>query len=145
MGGRAARRAAATTGVGLVLAALSAGRAKAAVPQILTEQGQLLDASGNPVAGNIQLTFALYAAATGGTPSSGAQWHETQTITLDDGFFSAILGESTPLPASIFTGVPLFLGVTVGTDPEMTPREAVFSVPYALVAGNANGDIMSRL
>src|SRR5580692_3061130 len=136
MVGRARR----ATGAAIVLAMLSAGSAMAAVPQQLTEQGQLLDSSGNPVAGSISITFALYASPTGGTPAT-ALWSEAQSITLDDGFFSAILAQSTAFPPNLFTGAPLYLGVTVGTDPEMTPRQAIYSVPYAMVAGNVNGDI----
>src|SRR6185312_14706689 len=55
--------------------------------------------------------------------------------------FSAILGEATAIPPSIFDGSPRYLGVTVGNDSEMQPRQAIFSVPYAMIAGNVNGDI----
>ena len=126
-----------TAGAALIVAALSTGSALAAVPQFLTEQGQLVDQNGVPVPGSISITFAIYGAPTGGT----ALWSEGQSVTLDDGFFSAVLGETTAIPANIFTGAPLYLGVTVGTDPEMTPRQAILSVPYAIVAGNAVGDI----
>ena len=61
-----------TTGAAIVVAALSAGSAMAGVPQFLTEQGQLVDPTGNPIAGNISITFALYSAASGGTPQSAA-------------------------------------------------------------------------
>ena len=124
-------------GAAIFLATLSAGSAMASVPQLLTEQGQLLDSSGNPVAGSIQISFAIYNTPTGGT----ALWTEAQTITLDEGFFSAILGQTAMIPPNLFNGATLYLGVTVGTDPEMTPRQAIYSVPYALVAGNAVGDI----
>src|SRR5580704_17741129 len=117
MVGRARRIA----GAAVVLAGLWAGSAMASVPQLLTEQGRLLDSSGNPVVGSIPTTFALYATPAGGTPTSGALWSEAQTVTLDEGFFSAMLGETTPIPPSAFSGAQLYLGVTVGTDPEMTP------------------------
>jgi hypothetical protein len=129
-----ARRA---TGAGILMLALSGGSAMAGVPQLLTEQGRLLDGTGVPVSGSINVTFTVYDAPTSGT----TLWTETQTITLDSGYFSAILGETTPLPATVFDGSTRYLGVTVGTDTEMQPRQAVFSVPYALVAGNATGDI----
>jgi hypothetical protein len=38
-------------------------------------------------------------------------------------------------------GTPLYLGITVGTDNEMTPRQPLSTVPYAFVASNAIGDI----
>ncbi|HEY2516920.1 MAG TPA: collagen-like protein, partial [Polyangiaceae bacterium] len=127
------------TGAVFVLAALSAATsAMAAVPQLLTEQGQLLDSNGNPVAGDITIVFTVY---DGPNASANVLWAETQTITLDDGYFSAILGETTTIPASVFDGNPKYLGVKINADPEMTPRQAILSVPYALVAGNVNGDI----
>jgi hypothetical protein len=112
--------------------------ARAGVPQQLAEQGHLVDSSGNPVAGSVQIVFAIYTAASGGT----MLWTETQTVTLDGGYFSAALGEVTPIPASVFAGgATLYLGVTIGSDAEMSPRQTILSVPYAMVAGNVNGDI----
>jgi hypothetical protein len=112
-------------------------RAEAAVPQTLVEQGRLLDVNGAPVNGGVTLTFALYSGASGGT----ALWSEQQMVTLDGGYFSAALGDTTPIPASAFDGSARYLGISVNSDPELTPREAIESVPYALLAGNVNGDI----
>ncbi len=116
--------------------------ARANVPQYLTEQGRLFDASGNPVAVAVTMEFNLYEAATGGT----SLWTETQTITPDSGYFSAVLASATPFPANIFataatSGQTLFLGVKVNTDAEIAPRQPLQSVPYALVADNAVGNI----
>jgi hypothetical protein len=116
---------------------LAAATASAAVPSFLTEQGRLLDASGNPATGTVSITFAIYDSLAGGT----ALWTETQSISLDEGYFSARLGESTPIPASAFGGAPRYLGVKVGSDAEMTPRQTLGSVPYALLSNNAVGDI----
>jgi len=107
------------------------------VPMQLTEQGRLLDTNGVPVSGGVMFTFSLYAAATGGT----ALWTEQQTLTLQNGYLSAQLGTVTPIPPGTFSGAVLYLGLAVNTDPEMTPRQTVSSVPYAIVAGNAVGDI----
>lgn len=114
-----------------------AGHASALVPDVLTEQGRLLDNNGAPLAGTVAITFTVYDAATGGT----ALWTETQSVTLDGGYFSARLGETVAPPASAFSGAERYLGVTVGNDAEMTPRQTLDSVPYALVANNAIGDI----
>ena len=116
---------------------VSAEPALAAVPSFLTEQGRLLDSSGTPLAGTASITFAIYDAASGGTPL----WSEVQTVTLDGGYFSARLGEVTALPSSLFPGAERFLGVSVNTDAEMSPRQTLDSVPYALTADNAVGDI----
>lgn len=123
-----------TTAAATLLAAASAS---SAVPGQLTEQGRLLDTTGTPQTGSVSIVFSLYDAATGGT----ALWTETQNITLDDGYFSARLGDATAIPASVFSGATRYLGVTVGADAEMTPRQSIVSVPYALMANNAVGDI----
>jgi hypothetical protein len=115
----------------------TAGHAVPSVPLLLTEQGRLTDAKDNPITTSTKLTFSIYAVAKGGTSS----WSETQTITPDDGYFSAELGSVTTFPAGLFSGAELYLGVKVGADAEMTPRQAITSVPYALVANNAIGDI----
>ena len=112
-------------------------RASALVPDRLTEQGRLLDTNGAPMAGPVAITFTVYDAATSGT----SLWTETQSVTLDGGYFSARLGEATQLPASAFTGPERFLGIAVQSDPEMTPRQTIDSVPYAFTSNNAVGDI----
>jgi hypothetical protein len=115
----------------------------ASVPATMTEQGRLFDTAGNPVTGtSATFVFSIYSVATGGT----AIWTETQTISLDAGFFSAELGEVTPIPAGTFADAAgraqnLYLGIKVNADSELTPRQPLSSVPYALVADNAIGDI----
>ncbi len=111
--------------------------ASALVPNVLTQQGRLLDAQSKTVTTLQQIVFTIYDTDTAGV----ALWTETQSVTPDDGYFSARLGETTPIPATVFTGVKRYLGVKVGTDPEMTPRQTLVSVPYALLANNAIGDI----
>jgi hypothetical protein len=62
-------------------------------------------------------------------------------ITLDNGYFSAQLGDTMPIPTTVFTGSVRYLGVKVATDPEMVPRQPLVSVPYAITANDAIGDI----
>ncbi|HVZ37562.1 MAG TPA: hypothetical protein VG963_34310, partial [Polyangiaceae bacterium] len=122
----------------LVSLTLMSARASAAtVPQVLTEQGRLVSSGGRTVDGTLSFRFALYDAATGGT----ALWTETQMVTLSDGVFAAQLGSVNPIPITVFDGNSRYLGVTVDTDAEMTPRQQVTTVPYALVAQNVIGDI----
>lgn len=117
----------------------------AAVPAGLTEQGRLFDASGEPVSGPLTFVFSVYADEEGGA----ALWSEEQQVTLDDGYFSARLGDDAenPFPAGLFNGAARYLGIRVGADPEMTPRQSISSVPYAFladraeVATNVTGDI----
>ena len=113
----------------------SAMAATATVPQSLTQQGRLLDDAGMPVKNPVTFTFSLYTAATGGT----AIWFEQIPVTPDDGYFSARLGETKQFDATIFDGsrAVLFLGIKVGNDAEMTPRQQITSVPFALLAGRS--------
>lgn len=123
-------------GATLAAAGLWNGSALAAapppVPQTLQQQGRILDSDGAPVSSKVHFVFSLYAKATGGA----AVWTEEQDITLDDGYFSTELG-ATKAIADTFDGSTLYLGVTVGNDDEMTPRQTISSVPYALLAGSA--------
>jgi hypothetical protein len=60
-------------------------------------------------------------------------------ITPDAGYFSAKLGDVTAFPATVFDGsnATLFLGIKIGADAEMAPRQALTSVPFALLSLNA--------
>jgi hypothetical protein len=124
-------------GIFIAAALALGGSARAAVPG-LTEQGRLLDHGGAPVNSTLAFVFTLYDAATGGT----SLWTETQSaVVVSDGYFSVPLGSVTPIPATVFDGSVRYLGVAVGGDSEMSPRQVVSSVPYALLAGNVSGDI----
>jgi hypothetical protein len=54
------------------------------------------------------------------------------------------LGLAAPIPTAVFDGSARFVGLAVGTDPEMTPRQVLGSVPYAYLAGDVTGDIHPR-
>jgi hypothetical protein len=135
------RRVIASMGISITIVGWAASaKAAGTVPNVLTEQGRLLDATNNPITTAVTMTFAIYNDKALGTPAT-ALWTEKQTITPDNGFFSAELGSVTALPPSIFTGQNLWLGLTVNTDAEMTPRQPMVSVPYALTAQNVIGNI----
>jgi len=109
--------------------------ALAQIPQTINYQGYLTDSNGNPLSGNYNIKFSIYNSATGGT----AIWSETHnSVTVTNGVFGVILGEINPVPLELFDGTDKFLGITVGTDPEMTPRQKFTSVGYAFRADNAN-------
>jgi hypothetical protein len=122
--------------VGAALLTPAATSRAADVPQKLMQQGRLFDAKGEPVAGTLPIVFTIYDAAQNGN----VVWTESHDVTFDAGYFAVALGDKTPLTA-VFGGQARFLGVKVGNDAEMTPLTEVSSVPYALVAGNAIGDI----
>jgi hypothetical protein len=105
--------------------------AQAAAPDTLGYQGRLTQ-SGAPVNGTVSVTFRLYNSASGGS----VLWSEGQSVTPANGLYSVVLGQSVAFPAGLFSQ-PLWLGVTVGTDPEMTPRQALTAVPYSQRAKSA--------
>jgi hypothetical protein len=111
--------------------------ASAAVPATLVHEGRLFDKAGAPITANQILIYKIYDAPTGGA----ALWSETLNVAFDDGHFRAELGITAPLGDGLLAGTPRFLGVQVGTDAEMTPREALGSVPYSRLAGDVLGDI----
>jgi len=74
----------------------------------------------------------MYPQALGGT----ALWTETQTVTVTDGEFSTNLGDTDPINLPFDT--TYYLGITVGSDSEMTPRQPLTSVAYAFRAQEAD-------
>jgi hypothetical protein len=152
--------AAATTLI-LVLAALALAPLGAHAQQTpnppgqISYQGFLTDANGIPLATNAPknyvVTFTIYDAATGGN----IKWAENQTVTVDRGYFSVLLGQGTASGSlfwtnnltSVFSGPTAstrFIGLTVAGLPgqsvpsEIQPRLQLLSSPYSLLAANAN-------
>ena len=124
-------------GVAAAATFLTTLQAEAAVPAVVTHQGRLFDTQGDPVVGPMDIKFTIYDAELAGTEL----WTETISVDLDEGYFSVRLGEQTVLDEVVLDGTIRWLGITVGADPEMTPRAAVASVPYAMFAGDVRGDI----
>lgn len=87
-------------------------------------QGRLTTADGTPLEGNHSITLALYDVAAGGV----AQCSTTRTISITNGLF---MSDLTGCNASVLDGKQLYLGVKVGADSEMTPRQPINAVPYA--------------
>jgi hypothetical protein len=117
----------------LVFLSLTVLPAKADAPQVLNYQGQLTNAAGVPVSATLNMVFSLYGAGSGGSPL----WSETQSVSVSNGLYSVMLGQVTSFPSAMFS-VPLFLGITVGSDAEMTPRITLASSPYALQSGGCS-------
>ena len=130
--------------VALLLFAYHAWAAPSAAPQVapasqvntgmLSYQGYLTDASGEPLTGDVDITFRLYDAPSGGA----ALWTEVHTnanaVPVADGLFNVMLGSLTPISSTVWSSGASYLGVQVGDDAEMAPREVVGAVPYAQVA-----------
>src|SRR3989338_4197383 len=107
--------------------------AYAEVPQYISYQGKLMDATGDKaVTRSITMTFRLYDASTGGTEL----WKEEHSISLaeaDKGLFNVVLGSVTALSSTDFN-TPMWLSVQVTGDSEMTPRQRLTASGYALNA-----------
>ena len=103
------------------------------IPRMLSYQGRLTDNSGSPVPnGNYQLTFRLYQQENGGSPF----WTETQTVSVQNGLFSVLLGSVTPI-TSLPDGGTVWLSLQVGAEPELSPRLRIVSAAYSFLSEKA--------
>lgn len=107
----------------------------AASTAVVPYQGRLTDAAGIAVTGRYDLTFRLYGVATGGSALWTESWSAGNAISVTAGLFTVLLGSLSPIPQSVITAnSSLFLGVTLGSDAEMTPRVQLGAVPFAIQA-----------
>ena len=127
----------------LVVLAGPAPAAEAA-PSRVHYQGQLFDSAGQPVqcagaadcpSGPVSLTFRLYA-----QPFAGELlWAEEHgDVAVKDGVFNVVLGESESLAAVDFDIAEAYLGVEVNGTGELSPRQQIVAVAYALLANRSS-------
>ncbi|MCA9968600.1 MAG: hypothetical protein KC425_00210, partial [Anaerolineales bacterium] len=106
---------------------------------LVSYQGRLTDGSGRPLSGQYNLVFRLYDTPTGGTPLWEETWSGASAVSVSDGLFSLLLGSHNPtLPAAVAGHDTLYLGITVDTDAELSPRTQLGSAPIALYALQAD-------
>jgi len=112
---------------------LVASIAIADVPQMINYQGRLVETDGTPVEnGSYQMNFKIYGSDTG---DDSLWWSGFQGVEVTGGSFDYKLGFNSPLPDDLFqTGTIRWLGVTVESDPEITPRTQLVSMPYSYQA-----------
>jgi len=101
-----------------------------AIPQIISYQGKLNDKNGVPVQGNVTMTFAIYSSPSGTT----SLWNETQAINVSSGIFKVELGSVQSIPDTVFIKDSLYLGIQIGSDTEMVPRQRITSGAFAYKA-----------
>ena len=138
----------------LSLSPVARGAATALPPDRMTYQGYLVDGNGNTLgatnAKNYDVIFRIYADQSAGT----ALWAEQQTVTVDNGQFSLMLGEGNqfageprPVLGSLFastTASDRYVEMTVkgvgpsGADATMMPRVRLLPAPYAFLSRHAN-------
>ncbi len=106
--------------------------ALAAIPATISYQGFLTDNSGVAINSTVSMTLSLYDAASGGNQL----WSETQpTVVVTKGIYTVQLGSVNTL--NLPFDATYYLGVTVGSDAEMTPRLVLTSAPTVFRAMNA--------
>ena len=106
-------------------------------------QGVLQDSAGANVSdGSYDMVFRIYDASTSGT----TLWTGTYTaangnaVSVSSGLFRVLLGSGTGNTMTLdFTDDTYWLGVTVGSDSEMTPRQRIGATGYAFNADTIDG------
>ncbi|MCH7883205.1 hypothetical protein IIA95_02215, partial [Patescibacteria group bacterium] len=108
----------------------------------LSYQGTLKSGGINVADGDFDIIFRIYDAATDGN----LLWTGTHTtangnpVTLTNGVFNAFLGSGTGNAFTLdFNTDTLYLGITVSTDSEMTPRQRFVASVYAFNADTVDG------
>ena len=111
------------------------------VPSVINLQGRFTDAAGNNVADGVHsVVFRIY-----DDPIAGnTLWSETLPVQVTDGLFTVLVGNSTAIPADLFSSsTNRYLGVTVNAEPEM-PRIPLNSVAYAYQTQDADVATLSQ-
>ncbi len=129
-----------------VMLTLFVGASHAATPNLINYQGSLATSGGAPVPdASYSVLFAIYSAPSGGSTI----WNETQSVTTTGGRFAVLLGSITPIAEALFSDTVRYLGITVGSDPEMTPRARLVTVPYSFrvstIDGSTGGSVTGNI
>ena len=107
------------------------GIAHAQAPRTINYQGYLTSPNGAAISASLPMAFRIY-----GVASGGAALHtETQTIAVTNGIFNVLLGTAAALTLPFDT--QYYLGVTVGADGELAPRQPLAASPYSIRATSA--------
>jgi len=96
------------------------------IPKTINYLGYVQTHEKIPIIDTLQLTFRLYA-----TPSDDdVLWTEThESVSIENGIFNVELGQTESL-YQVIQKVPLYLGITVDSDEEMSPRTKLNSWVY---------------
>ncbi|MBS1914334.1 MAG: hypothetical protein JST22_20255, partial [Bacteroidetes bacterium] len=106
---------------------LVGGALYAQLPQQISYQGLVTNAAGQAVSdGPYSMTFRLYEQPTGGT----AIWTESQSsVQISRGLFNVILGRINPFQLPF--DKQYWIGTTIGSNNEISPRIALTAAPYS--------------
>jgi len=107
------------------------------VPNMIDYQGRITDGSNDPITTPVSIAFAIYDNSVDGTQL----WSETHTsVTPVEGLVHVLLGSESAFAWDLFDGSERWLGITVGSDDEMTPRLRIVSSPYAITSNTVKGN-----
>jgi hypothetical protein len=113
----------------LTLSLTATGAIFAQAPGTFIYQGRITNIAGEPITDSTTVVFTIYPDSVEGFPL----WTEILTVVPDaEGVFTVELGTKTILTSGIFNGEKRYLGLKVGLDPEMVPRQLLTSGPYSL-------------
>jgi hypothetical protein len=99
----------------------------AAMPTTINYQGFLTSATGTPAKGPLSMTFSLYSS---NPARNNPVWSETQpAVAVTNGIYSVQLGSVAPITAPF--DAPYWMGIRIGSDPELTPLQPLNSTGYA--------------
>lgn len=128
--------------LGTLLLSVKAQAASGINPE-LTYSGVLKNSKGNNADdGNYDMVFRIYTVATGGTPVWTGNYTTANgdPVQLKDGNFTVFLGSGNGNTLNVdFSQDTYYVGITVGTDSEMAPRQRVGAAAYAFNADAVNG------
>jgi hypothetical protein len=106
----------------------------AQMPRTIAFQGVLTDSLGSAKPdGTYRILFTLYDVSSGGT----ALWSETKLLPVKNGYFSTLLGDTNPIGSAIRFDRQMWLGISLGPDPELSPRIELASVGSSFFADSA--------
>ena len=101
-----------------------------AIPSQVTQQGRILDPSGVAVDGSRLVIFRIYDQENNGVKL----WTETLTVQFNNGYYATILGANEVEQSVGFRCLslyPIYLEIQFDSNPPMSPRQPINSVPYA--------------
>jgi len=108
---------------------------KTEVPGLMNYQGTLTDEHGMAMDTTVSMAFSIYTDSTGGS----TVWTETQPVVIvSSGVFNVLLGNVNSISDTVFKDPERWLGIQVGGDAEMTPRQRIAAVGYAFWAAEAD-------
>ncbi len=102
---------------------------QAEIPKTISYQGYLTNAAGEPLEGNVTITFSIV----------GTNWTETHIITVVKGVFSQVLGETDSFEGKVDFSQPYELKVKPIVNAKLLEVDPTpfSSVPYAFYSDHA--------